>query len=530
METADRAVFDFDLLPRFAKTLARTRSPGILAQIVANFCWTPPHVLGIRVFHVEELPTSVEELAEPAEQTAELPEESTIKPMNRRRVLGLAIPIIGENLLHTSVVAVDTLMVSRLGTEEVAGVGTAAEMVWFLISMLIALDIGATVLVAQAIGAGESRQANTLARQALVWGVGLSVPISIAGYLAAGPVVGLFGTEPEVAKHATTFLHVTTATSVFLLLTFVSGAVLRGAGDSRTPLYAAIAANVVNVIVSWLLIFGNAGFPKLGVAGSAWGAASARAVSAAILITLLVRGSRRISIRGWTGWQPDIATGKSIFRLGIPAAVQEMLSSAGFMTMLAVVATLGTASLAAQQIGFTALSLAFMPGFAFGIASTTLVGQSVGAQQPDDARKAVRIAVQWSVLWMAVGGAVYFIFANPVMRLFSDDTEVIQAGARALRALAIGLPFWSIWFVFGGALRGIGDTRTPMISSGVAVWGAVGIAYLMVTAFDGGLGTVWLSFFITAPIAAFVNWIWFQRRMDRGVSAQIVRRPELPTH
>jgi putative MATE family efflux protein len=450
--------------------------------------------------------------------------------MNRRRVLGLAVPIIGENLLHTSVVAVDTLMVSRLGTEAVAGVGTAAEMTWFLISMLIALDIGATVLVAQAIGAGEGRLANKLARQAIVWGLILAIPISIAGFVAAGPVVNLFGTEPEVAEYATTFLHITTATSVFLLLTFVSGAILRGAGDSKTPLYAAIVANVVNVVVSWILIFGHLGLPELGVAGSAWGAASARAVSAVILVALLASGSRRISIRGRRGWRPDFATGKSIFKLGIPAAIQEMLTSAGFMTMLAVVATLGTASLAAQQIGFTALSLAFMPGFAFGIASTALVGQSIGAERPEDAKKAVRIAVQWSALWMAVGGGIYFLFAHPVMRLFTDDPEVVTAGADALRALAIGLPFWSAWFVFGGALRGIGDTRTPMISSGVAVWGAVALAYITVTVFDRGLGAVWLCFIVTAPIAAFVNWTMFRRRMAAGVSAQVVKANAIPIH
>jgi Na+-driven multidrug efflux pump len=197
--------------------------------------------------------------------------------------------------------------------------------------------------------------------------------------------------------------------------------------------------------------------------------------------------------------------------------------------MLAVVALLGTASLAAQQIGFTALALAFMPGFAFGVASTALVGQSIGAGRPDDARKAVRISVRWSALWMAVGGGIYFIFASPVMRLFTDDPEVAHAGANALRALAIGLPFWSAWMVYGGALRGIGDTRSPMITSAIAVWGAVGIAYVAVAVFDRGLGAVWLSFFVTAPLAALCNWIWFRRRMARGVSAQILHHnPALP--
>lgn len=188
--------------------------------------------------------------------------------------------------------------------------------------------------------------------------------------------------------------------------------------------------------------------------------------------------------------------------------------------MLAVVALLGTAALAAQQIAFTALSLAFMPGFAFGMASTALVGQSIGAGRPADARAAARIAARWSVIWMSAGGLIYCIFAPDLMRLFTDDPAVAGAGADGLRALAIGLPFWGIWFVFGGALRGSGDTRTPMITSTLCVWSAVGLAYIAVSIFDRGLGAVWLTFFATAPIAAAANWWWFRRRMAHGVTVQ----------
>src|SRR5690606_8782682 len=124
----------------------------------------------------------------------------------------------------------------------------------------------------------------------------------------------------------------------------------------------------------------------------------------------------------------------------------------------------------------------------------------------------------------------YVIFANPVMRLFTDDPEVISAGADALRALAIGLPAWSAWFVFGGALRGIGDTRTPLITSAVAVWGAVGLAYLVTAHLDRGLGAVWLCFIVTAPIAALANWTWFRRRMAAGVSAAVVKSGAIPMH
>jgi MATE family, multidrug efflux pump len=437
-------------------------------------------------------------------------------PMNQRRVLGLALPIIGENLLQTMVGAVDTLMVSRLGKEAVAGVGTSIEVVFFIISILSAVSIGATVLVSQAFGAGDRKHANELARQAIVWGVLLAIPVSLLGLMFAGNLISLFGTEPDVAANATKYLQITAATSVVLLLDFVCGSVFRGVGDSRTPLKAAIVANVVNVIAAYLLIFGHLGLPELGVAGSAWGAAIGRGTAATIMLTLLVRGHRTVSIRGRLGWRPHVEIGRSLLRLGLPAAFEQMLMSCGFMTMMAVVAILGTVSLAAQQIGFTALSIAFMPGFGFAIAATALVGQSIGARDVVAAKTATRIALVWGTIWMGTGGLIYFVFARPVMDIFSNDPQVIDAGVNALRALSISLPFWAAWSVNGGALRGSGDTRSPMIASVSAVWIAVGLAYLGVRGFDAGLGWVWFTFTITSPAAA----LWNRRRLLRRLSPE----------
>jgi multidrug resistance protein, MATE family len=433
--------------------------------------------------------------------------------MTRGRVLAMALPIIGENLLQTSVGAVDTLMVARLGKESVAGVGTAAELVFFIISILMALEVGATVLIAQAFGARDLGAVKRLARQAIVWGVAISIPVSIGGYVVAGPVIRLFGTEPDVAAHATTYLQITAATSVALLLTFVSGAIFRGVGDSRTPLYASVFANALHVAAAYVLIFGHLGLPELGVAGSAWSAAIARGVSAAIMLGLLIRGRRTVSIRGREGWLPRMETARKLFKLGLPASVEQALTSFGFTSMLAVVAILGTSALAAQQIGFTALSIAFMPGFGFAMAATALVGQSVGARDLKAAGEAARIAQRWAVIWMAIGGVIYFIFARPVMNVFTDDRAVVGAGVNALHAISLSLPFWAIWSVNAGALRGLGDTRTPLVMSVVTVWSAVGLAYLAVTVLDGGLGTVWLTFIFTSPIGAAGNWYVLRRRL-----------------
>lgn len=443
--------------------------------------------------------------------------------MNRRRVLALAIPIIGENFLHTLVGTVDTVMVSRLGKEAVAGVGTALEFIFFILAALSAVSIGATVLISQATGAGDRPLANRFARQAILWGILLAIPVSIGGYLLARPAIGLFGAEAAVTDHGATYLQITAATSIVLLLTFVCGAIFRGVGDSRTPLVAAIVSNVVNVAAAWALIFGKLGMPELGVAGSAWGAAIGRGVGATILLTLLVRGRRTVSIRGRIGWWPEVAMARRLMRLGIPSALEQMLMSGGFVSMVAVVALLGTASLAAQQIGFTALSMAFLPGFGFAIASTALVGQSIGAGNLADARAAARIAMHWSIGWMTVGGLIYFVFARQVMETFTADPAVVDAGVDALRALSVGLPFWAVWAVNGGALRGSGDTRTPMIASAIAVWLAVGLAWAAVVVLDLGLGAVWLTFFISAPIAAWINLRALRRRLapDSQILAEV---------
>lgn len=438
-------------------------------------------------------------------------------PMDQRRVLGLAVPIIGENLLQTLVGAVDTLLVARLGSAAVAGVGTAVEFVYFIISILIALEIGATVLVSQAHGAGQVARVRDVARQALVWGVLLAIPVSIAGYLLAPFVIGLFGAEPQVADYATHYLQITSAMSVFLLITFVGGAIFRGVGDSRTPLVASLIGNIVNVLLAYGLIFGHLGLPELGVEGSAWGAAVARVVTAGILVGLLLTGRRGISLRGSGSWRPHVEIGNQLLRLGLPASLEQVLSSAGFMTMLFVVAKIGTDALAAQQIAFTALNIGYMPAFGFGIAVTALVGQSIGANRISDAGIAARIGNRISVVALVTAAVIFFVFANPIMRIFTDDPDVLRQGVNGLRALSISLPFWGSWFVYGGALRGTGDTITPLVTEAIAVWSAVLLGYLAVHSFDAGLGTVWGMFIIVSPLAALVNSQRFRHRLQRGV-------------
>jgi Na+-driven multidrug efflux pump len=180
------------------------------------------------------------------------------------------------------------------------------------------------------------------------------------------------------------------------------------------------------------------------------------------------------------------------------------------------VAKIGTDALAAQQIAFTALNIGYMPAFGFGIAVTALVGQSIGANRILDSGIAAKIGARLSVGILVVAALIFFFLARPIMGIFTDEAEVISQGVSGLRALAISLPFWGAWFVYGGALRGTGDTVTPLVVEAISVWTAVLLGLAAVHFFDVGLGTVWAMFIIVSPLAALANRRRFWQRLASG--------------
>ena len=188
-----------------------------------------------------------------------------------QRVFNLAWPVIGENFLQTMLGIVDTLLVAKLGTAAIAGVGSALQIMFFVIAVLSAISVGSSVLVAQAVGANNYRRASVLARQSLLWSVVISIPLAAVGLFAAKPIIGIFGMEAEVTTIGADYLRVVMGTVVVLTLMLLSSAVLRGAGDSRTPMLITAIANVINVVLAYGLIFGKWGLPEMGVVGSAWG-------------------------------------------------------------------------------------------------------------------------------------------------------------------------------------------------------------------------------------------------------------------
>jgi putative MATE family efflux protein len=370
------------------------------------------------------------------------------------------------------------------------------------------------VLVAQAVGAGDSARAGRLGRQSLLWSALFSIPLSVGGFLLSGPIIGLFGLEPGVAQIGVQYLQVTMGTVVVLVALFIGGGVLRGAGDARTPLRVTALANLVNVALAYALIGGHFGLPALGPVGSAWATFLARSFALLLMLRALWRGRNGVTISGRGGWRPDFGVARQVLGIGIPAALEQVLATLGFLVLTLVVARLGTDVLAAQRITFNALSLSFLPGIGFGIAATALVGQSVGARRMAEGSAAARVATRWAVIWMSAIAVLLIIFAPQIFQLFTSDAAVIEAGVPGLRVLALTQPFWAVLFVQAGALRGTGNTRFPLMVTGSSIWAAVALAFALLETVGGGLVSVWAAFLALAPIMAFLMW----RRFGRTVS------------
>jgi multidrug resistance protein, MATE family len=433
----------------------------------------------------------------------------------RRRVFNLAWPVIGENFLETMLGIVDTWFVAFLGAAALAGVGAATQLMFFVIAALSAVAVGSAVLVAQAVGARSFGEANRLAKQSLVWAVILSLPLVLIGLFASEALIGIFGMEPEVNVIGIDYLRVTMGTVFVLVLRFIVGGVMRGAGDSRTPMLTTLLANALNVFLDYALIFGEFGMPELGAVGSAWATFIARGIGLALLLVILWRGRNGITIRGRANWWPQGPVARNILGLGIPAAVEQVLITSAFLTQTIVVAQLGTLVLAAQRVSMNAMSLSFLPGFGFAMAATTLVGQSIGARRPEEGQAAARIATVSAAIWMGTLGLLFLIFAEQIMGFFSDDPAVIALGANGLRVVAFTQPFWAIGFVQAGALRGVGNTRFPLWVNTLGMWTAIGLGTLIAIYIGGQLAGIWAAFLVTSPITAFILWQRFRGTMER---------------
>ncbi len=442
-------------------------------------------------------------------------------------ILLLAWPAIVEQLMITLVQYVDTAMVGSLGSLATAAVGLTASTTWLFGGMFNAASIGFSVQVAQHLGAGRQKQARDVTWQALRFVLIFGIFMGSIAFALSFPLPGLLGAEASVRPQASVYFRIIACAMPFTLGANMFSAILRCAGDTKTPMILNLMINVLNVILNFFFIYPARTITLFGQAvpmwGAGWGVAGAAFASGCstmtvfflfIIVMFRKRSPVQMKWRERCGFQKDCLL--AVWRLGLPAALERATLCVAQIVITAVITGIGTVAVAANHLAVTAESISYLPASGVAVAGTTLVGQAMGANRKDLAKRFARMVSWMGIAIMTLGGAVLFTLAPQLIQIFSQEPEVIELGAQVLRIVAFAEPLFGASIVASGALRGAGDSKGPFYISLGTMWG-VRITLSLLLAGSLGLIGVWLA--MAAELCA--RGLIFMIRLYRGRWLQI---------
>jgi len=455
-----------------------------------------PEYIAPQEENLEDYKSTETDIEAPSRSTSEVIsiEELAENPkLISKRVWQLAWPAMVELLLSTLFSMVDMIMVGRISYQALTAVGLTNHPTMLALAVFQALNVGSTALVARFIGPGDIKNAKATVRQSLVLVTILGVVVSIGGYLLSPAIVTFMRAEPDVYPMSVSYLQIVSLGWLFTTISLNIGAILRGSGDTMTPMRYNLFSNLLNVFGNYVLIFGKFGFPAMGVAGAALSTTLCRGVAAFLALRAIFNKNRNIGVSLKDDYRIDKNLLERLISIGLPSAMEQFLLRLGQVFFSRAVAGLGTAVYAAHQTAVNISSLTFTPGQAFGMAATTMVGQSLGAKHPDVAEKAGLAARRMGLIIALAIAIVLFFFGYDVALLYTDEPEVARAAANALKILAIMQPMQSTQFILAGALRGAGDTRWPLYSTAIGIWGIRVILVHVFIAMGMGLMGAWVA-------------------------------------
>jgi len=428
------------------------------------------------------------------------------------RILGIAWPAVLEMALYMLIGIADVAFVGRLGAVHLAAVSLGAEVFFGIVLTLTSLGVGATILAAQYTGAQDREQVDRLAAQALILAFTLGIITAIAGWVLSPVIVSFFAVEEFVADIAVQYLRATFAAAPMALCLYMGNGIFRGNGHTRVPMTIALIINVVNILGSYTLVFGKFGFPQLGGLGAGLAASLAHVVGFSLMVAALISGrwGVRLNVRELARARRGVIT--QIIRLGIPAGMEELFRNASMVASSLILVHLGTQAFASHQIALTVESLSYMPGFGMAIAATAIVGQSLGAQKPAIARQGTYKSFQFAVLIMGLAALAFYFLPVHLAGVFTNDKSLAATAGVLIRIAAFEQVAIAAEMVFAGALRGTGDTRSPMLVAFVGIWFfRIPLLWIMVKHLHLELYQVWYLFVADWCLRAIVLFIILQR-------------------
>ncbi|MGB7841344.1 MAG: MATE family efflux transporter [Salinimicrobium sp.] len=427
-------------------------------------------------------------------------------------LLSLAVPIIAANILQTAYQLIDTFWLGRLSANAVAAVSISFPLLFLVLSLGSGLTLAGTVLVSQFKGADNQKMVDFNSSQTMSMIFFISILLSVLAYFSAGPLMRLIGAGPEILEDASSYFRVSAIGFVFLFLFFSFQSLMRGIGNVMLPVYIVLFTVFLNLVLDPLFIYGYGPIPAYGVAGAAVASISTQAISAVIGLFVLFRGKSGIKIN-LRDMKPHYFTLKKIVTLGFPASIEQSTRALGMTVMVILVTGFGSGVVAAYGIGARILSFIVVPALGLAIATTSLVGQNIGAIKIKRAEKVAYLSSKIAFFGLTGMGILMFLFAEPLTAFFiPNDPEVIGDASLFIKIMAPTFGFLGVQQVLNGVFNGAGFTKASMLVSILNLWILrFPVAYILSARTALSYEGIWWAFPISNIIAAIVAFIYFKQ-------------------
>ena len=440
-------------------------------------------------------------------------------------IFKVAVPAVLEQLLIMIVGVVSLAFVGHLSNEAVTAVGFINSLFGFIQVFFVALSTGCTVIIARLIGEGNISKVKAAIKECVIIGFGAAALLAGLLIITARPVISTFfnGAENNVISMATGYFKITLITLPLMFLNIIVSGSLRGSGDTKTPMFIANVVNILNIVLSYVLIYGvsigDLTIEKKGITGAAIAVCISRGVGGLLSLFVVLNKNMPLSFSLKGKWSFDFELLKRILHVGIPASMEQLIMQGGFLLLQVVISQMGTNASTVYQIVMSINSICFVPIFGFGLSATTMVGQSLGAKRIDLAKKAGWKTIKICLVITVVLSSLLFIFAGSLIRIYTKDPSIIAIGTGAIRIFSFSQPFVSIVTIVSNALRGAGDIIYVMITSFVGIWCfRVFLTFILGLKFNTGITAAWIALVCDFSIRSFMYLVRFKRGKWANIS------------
>lgn len=426
-----------------------------------------------------------------------------------KQLIILAWPIVLAFTMQVGYNIIDIFWVGKLGTAAIAAVSLAGNVFFIILAVGQIIGSGSVALIAQFYGAKQIDSANNIVRQSLLLVSIIALPVCISGFIFAKQIMSLLGGRADVLIISTNYLKIIFIGFFFQLISFSINYAFRGAGDMKTPMKIMLVATIINLVLDPLLIFGIGFFPRLEVQGAAIATVIAKCVSFLVGFMILIKGKSGIKVKIFKKWYLETRVVKTILSVGVPAGISYSLMAFSSMAVFRIVSSFSEYALAALGIGIRILQLSSLPVVSIGIATTTLIGQSLGARNLKKTMQIGHVSILFSTVIMVFFGIVFIANAKLLFSIFTQNYQVINYGIQFIQIVSLYLVFVGIIMSLTGVFRGAGDTLPPMFAGLFKLALFIILAILFSQKLRMGVTGVWWAMFISYGIEAIIIAIWY---------------------